>query len=130
MLKIIAMLDLKLKIIKVKAHSGNVGNERADVLAKEGTESPVLLFNEANATNPFNFRMSFYGNSIEINNREFIKKINKIRIEKEQYDLKRSIEINKTTRDNKATFEFINTPYTKKNEKKKKYMNFEKHNQN
>ena len=129
LMKIVVSLDLKLKFIKVKAHSGNTGNERADFLAKEGTNGPILLFNEANKISPFNYRMSFYGNSIEINNREFIKKINKIRIEDEQANLKRSIEIHKTARDDKTTFELINTPYTKKHEKKKKYMSFKEHNQ-
>src|SRR5437763_1296156 len=85
--QIIKQFNLKLTLVKVKAHDGIWGNELADKLAKEAlTEDRILTKDFRNENS---YRLSWYSIKVEQNNRSFIKLINKVNKEIDEKKLKR-----------------------------------------
>lgn len=109
---IIKKYKLSVEIIKVKAHDGNEGNDKADILAKKGLDEDRLLFRDIGIEN--NFRLSWYGTIVENNNRKFVKELNIIRRELNEIKLKRFDEHKNI--DKRLSYKILNT--NKSNESK------------
>ena len=71
--KVIEMLDLKVIMHKVKAHSNNKWNDRADEEANEGRDKDTLLLIK-NSYSKHKYQMQYYGINIDTNPRSFIKR--------------------------------------------------------
>ena len=87
MFQIIKQFNLKLTLVKVKAHDGIWGNELADKLAKEALTGDRILTKDFGNEN--SYRLSWYSIKVEQNNRSFIKLINKVNKEIDEKKLKR-----------------------------------------
>ena len=97
-------LSINIVFNKVKAHSGNKLNDKADILAKLGTEKPSFRINDVLIEQKAN--LAWLEFSIDKNPREFIKEVNNIRIDNKLEHLNRLTDL--STDHNDITYEFIN----------------------
>src|SRR5687768_13267551 len=79
--------NLNVRFFKVKAHNNNRDNDRADFLVKGGLEDSYVLIKNKNLENKY--CLNWYNTTIEENNRYFVKKLNTIRREIDESNLKR-----------------------------------------
>ena len=79
--------NLKINLIKVKAHDGIWGNEKADKLAKEDIEEERITTRDNEFNN--NYHLTWYNHKVEKNNRKFLKMINEVDRKIEENKLKR-----------------------------------------
>jgi hypothetical protein len=76
-MEILRRKKLKLNLKKIKAHSGDKFNEIADSLAKEGRESPEIIWKDPK--NPIWFAVPTWNQIIiDRSTRDFLKEIHKI----------------------------------------------------
>ena len=86
--------NLKVNLIKVKAHDGIWGNKKADKLAKEGLEEERITTKDKEFTN--NYHLTWYNHKVEKNSRKFLKLLNDVDHEIEENGLKRMRDKNLT----------------------------------
>ena len=125
--KLIQMLDLNVTIHKVKAHSNDKWNDRADEEANRGRENDSLILIK-NSYSKYRYQLQYYNNDIDMNPRPFIKKMNNIYIQKEFDNLNRNNEFQNETIDKNISFRIIKEKYRKKGITMSKFRNFKDHN--
>jgi len=86
--------NLKVNLIKVKAHDGIWENEKADKLVKEGLEEERIITKDKEFTN--NYHLTWYNHKVEKNSRKFLKSLNDVDCEIEENGLKRMRDKNLT----------------------------------
>jgi ribonuclease HI len=101
---LIKKYNLKVELFKVQAHTGIWGNEKADILAKEGVDDFRILTNNTISNSPYH--LSWYGIEVQQNDRKFVKKLNIIRNEINVDKLKRMKDLNENT-DKKLSFSIL-----------------------
>src|SRR5688572_21970498 len=85
--QLIKKFHLKINMIKVKAHDGVKDNEKADILVKqELNDTPIST---KNTGYDLSYCLSWYSIRVKENNRKFIKKINGIKRDLNENNLKR-----------------------------------------
>jgi hypothetical protein len=125
--KVVEMLDLKVIMHKVKAHSNNKWNDRADEEANEGRNKDTLLLIK-NSYSKHKYQMQYYGINIDTNPRSFIKKMNDIHIQKEFDNLNRNSEFSIAEVDKNLSLKIIKEKYRKKGITMSRFRNFKDHN--
>jgi hypothetical protein len=123
--KVIEMLDLKVTLNKVKAHSNHQWNDRADEEANKGRDGNLMLIK--NNYSNYKYQLQFYNINIDTNPRDFIKKMDNILIEKEFDQLNRNKEIEKNY-DKNLSLRIVKEKYRKKGLSISNFRNFKDHN--
>jgi len=115
--------NLNVRFFKVKAHNNNRDNDRADFLAKGGLEDSYVLIKDKNLENKY--RLNWYNTTVEENNRYFVKKLNKIRREIDESNLKRFK--NLSNLDKKLSYKILNSN-KEDQDKKRKFITMNENN--
>ena len=84
---LIKKCKLSVKLIKIKAHDGIWGNEKADELAKGGVEDKRLTTKNFEFNN--DYHLIWYNHKVEKNSRKFLGMLNEVDREIEELNLKR-----------------------------------------
>ena len=109
---------LRVELIKVKAHSGDIFNEWADKLAKEALNFPIIKFS-SQETGPITSIPIWNGIHIDISIREFVKEIHKRSINSQWADQNRNIKFFSQEIQNEEQYEW--SALWKKQTEKKHY---------
>ena len=125
--KVVEMLDLKVIMHKVKAHSNNKWNDKADEEANEGRDKDTLLLIK-NSYSKHKYQLQYYGINIDTNPRSFIKKMNDIHIQKDFDNLNRNSKFSIAEVDKKLSLKIIKEKYQKKGITMSRFRNFKDHN--
>lgn len=124
--KVIEMLDLNVILYKVKAHSEDRWNDRADIEANKGREGNLVSVN--NSYSNYNYQLQYYNINIDTNPRNFIKKMNNIVTQKEFELLNRNKKLDMDNMDKNLSFKIVKEKYRKKGITISKFRNFKDHN--
>src|SRR6266513_3103346 len=125
--QIVWELILKVIMHKVKAHSNNKWNDRADEEANEGRDKDTLLLIK-NSYSKHKYQMQYYGINIDTNPRSFIKKMNDIHIQKDFDNLNINSKFSIAEVDKKLSLKIIKEKYQKKGITMSRFRNFKDHN--
>jgi ribonuclease HI/endonuclease/exonuclease/phosphatase family metal-dependent hydrolase len=125
--RLIEMLDLNVSLHKVKGHSNDTWNDRADEEANHGRNANSMIIVK-NSYSKYHYQMQYFNINIDMNPRSFLKKMNNVNTHREFTALNRNKELVEGNTDKKISFKAINEKYTKKGKNATKYRHFKDHN--
>src|SRR5918911_4540824 len=125
--EVIKRFDINVKFKKVKAHSGNIHNDKADFLAKSRCDNSIVTFKDNISLEKS--RLYWFNHNVNTNVRTFIRQINEHCIDTKLDSLNRVNELSSTSYsqdemiiEKQWSIEAISTTNSKSKENNLKYL--------